>query len=97
MYKTGFDRDQLALFPTSLQDMIDKNSIVWVIDAFVDSLDLVDFNFKYSTPNKLGNRPYNPKDLLKLYFLAIIRKFVLLEILCILLELILNVFGLSKV
>ena len=74
MYKSGFDRDQLALFPTSLQDMIDKNSIVWVIDAFVDSLDLVDFNFKYSTPNKLGNRPYNPKDLLKLYFLSYNKK-----------------------
>ena len=67
MYKSGFDRNQLALFPTSLQDLIDKDSIVWVIDAFVDSLDLVNFNFKYSSPSSLGNKPYNPKDLLKLY------------------------------
>ena len=74
MYKSGFDRNQLALFPTSLQDMIDKDSIVWVIDAFVDSLDLVNFNFKYSSPSSLGNKPYNPKDLLKLYLLAYNKK-----------------------
>ena len=74
MYKSGFDRNQLALFPTSLQDMIDKDSIVWVIDAFVDSLDLVNFNFKYSSPSSLGNKPYNPKDLLKLYLFGYNKK-----------------------
>ena len=67
MYKSGFNRDQLALFPTSISDMIDKDSIVFVIDAFVDSLDLVSFNFKYAIPSTKGNRPYDPKDMLKLY------------------------------
>lgn len=70
MYKTGFDRDQLAFFPTSLNEVIDKNSIVFVIDAFVDSLNLIDFNFKYAVPSSKGNRPYDPKDLLKLYLFA---------------------------
>ena len=74
MYKTGIDRNQLALFPTSLQDMIDKDSIVWVIDAFVDSLDLVKFNFKYSAPKGKGNKPYSPKDLLKLYLFGYNKK-----------------------
>lgn len=67
MYKSGFNRDQLALFPTSISDMIDKDSIVFVIDAFVDSLDLVSFNFKYAIPSTKGNRPYDPKDMIKLY------------------------------
>lgn len=67
MYKTGLQRNQIALFPTYLEDLVEQDSIVRVIDAFVDSLELSRFDFKYSTPTKKGNRPYNPKDLLKLY------------------------------
>ena len=74
MYKTGFDRNQLALFPTSLDDMIDKDSIVRIIDAFVDSIDFVKFNFKYSQPKSKGNRPFDPKDLTKLYLFGYNKK-----------------------
>ena len=74
MYKIGFDRNQLALFPTSLDDMIDKDSIVRVIDAFVDSINFANFNFKYSQPNSKGNRPFDPKDLTKLYLFGYNKK-----------------------
>ena len=74
MFKSGFDRNQLALFPTSLDDMIDSDNIVRVVDAFVDSLDLVPFHFKYSSPSSKGNKPYNPKDLLKLALFGYVKK-----------------------
>ena len=74
MYKTGFDRNQIVLFTSSLDDMIDKNSIVRVIDAFVDSINFADFNFKYSLPKSKGNRPFDPKDLTKLYLFGYNKK-----------------------
>ena len=74
MYKSGFDRNQLSFFPTSFDDWIDSDSIVRVIDAFVDSLDLVPFHFKFSQPSSKGNKPYNPKDLLKLFLFGYIKK-----------------------
>lgn len=64
-YKFYEDRNQLTLFPTLLDELIPQDSIVRVIDAFVDSLDLS--NFKYGTTSNKGNRPYNPADMLKLY------------------------------
>jgi transposase len=69
-YKTGINRDQLVLIPTYLNELIDENNDIRVIDAFVDSLDLNKLEFKFSKPNKKGNRPYNPKDMLKLYLLG---------------------------
>ena len=74
MYKSGFDRNQLSFFPTSFDEWIDSDSIVRVIDAFVDSLDLVPFHFKFSQPSSKGNKPYNPKDLLKLFLFGYIKK-----------------------
>ena len=69
-FKTGIDRNQLTLFPTYLDDIIDKDNDIRVIDAFVDSLDIVELNFSYSIPKSKGNRPYNPKDMLKLFLLG---------------------------
>ena len=74
MYKTGFDRNQLVLFPTALDDMIEKDSIVRVIDAFVDSVNFNEFKFKYSQPSVKGNRPFDPKDLTKLYLFGYNKK-----------------------
>ena len=58
-------RCQLSFFPTALDDMIDQNNAVRFIDAFVDSLDLINLGFK-PIPYT-GKPPYNPSDLLKLY------------------------------
>lgn len=69
-FKKGIERNQLVLFPTFLDDMIDQNNDIRVIDAFVDSLDLNHLNFNYFSPKNKGNRPYNPKDMLKLFLLG---------------------------
>ena len=74
MYKSGFDRNQLSFFPISFDEWIDSDSIVRVIDSFVDSLDLIPFHFKFSRPSSKGNKPYNPKDLLKLFLFGYIKK-----------------------
>lgn len=69
-FKQGMERNQLVLFPTFLDDMIAEDNDIRVIDAFVDSLDLTNLNFNYSSPKTKGNRPYNPKDMLKLFLLG---------------------------
>src|SRR5271157_2446052 len=66
-YVEGQDRDQLILFPASIEDYIDADKAVRVIDEFVDSLDLEELGFNHFEPKDLGGRPsYDPYDLLKL-------------------------------
>ena len=64
---TGFNRDQTALFPDTLEGYVDKENPVRFIDAFIDSLSLQKLGFTHSTPTDLGRPSYDPKDLLKLY------------------------------
>ena len=66
-YVKGEDRYQYNMTPMSLDDYIEADNICRIIDAFVDSLDLVTMGFKYAQPNDLGRRPFNPGDMLKLY------------------------------
>ena len=65
-YIKGTNRNQLVLFPTSLDEVIEQDNEVRIIDLFVESLDLeaMGFNFNH-TEN--GRPAYHPKDLLKLY------------------------------
>ena len=58
------DRNQLMM--TSLDEMIDENSNVRVIDAYVKSLDVDKLGYKVYT-NKIGRPAYSPKDLIGLY------------------------------
>lgn len=66
-YIKGENRYQLNIMPISLDEMILENNPVRVIDALVDSLDMKALGFKYSTPNEIGRKPYDPRYLLKLY------------------------------
>ena len=66
-YITGFNRNQTVLFPQTFDQLIDQNNSIRFIDAFVDSLDVVEFGFKDVRLHKNGRPPYHPKDLLKLY------------------------------
>lgn len=61
----GQPREQIQLFPTCLDDMVDPENSVRVIDLFVESLNLQKLDF--NTTLKEGRPPYNPADLLKLY------------------------------
>lgn len=66
-YREGEARNQLVLFPTSMEDMIGEENPVRVIDAFIDELDFKELGFKNAESKKTGNKGYNPKDMMKLY------------------------------
>jgi len=64
---SGENREQTVLLPDSIEDYIEENSSVRVIDAFVNSLNLMELGFGKHEPNGTGHPMYDPKDLLKLY------------------------------
>ena len=66
-YVEGQDREQITILPDCIEDYIGEENPVRVIDAFINSLDLKEAGFKRSTPNDMGRRAYDPRDLLKLY------------------------------
>ena len=63
----GQSRHQATLFPEALDDLIPAENPVRVVDAFVDSLDLVALGFEKVVSAATGRPPYHPGDLLKLY------------------------------
>lgn len=66
-YIQGESRTQRSLFPQALDELIEPDSAVRVIDAFVSSLDLKQLGFERCTPAGTGRPGYDPADLLKLY------------------------------
>ena len=70
----GEARDQIIFFPERIDDYVDENSVVRVIEAFVDSLDLAALGFKNAEPNRTGHPSYDPKDMLKLYIYGYINR-----------------------
>ena len=65
-YIEGQNRNQLVIFPTSLNDVIDQDNEVRFIDLFVESLEMAGMGFKVDFGED-GRPAYHPKDLLKLY------------------------------
>jgi transposase len=63
----GDSRDQGALFPVSLDELVPEDHVCRVIDAFVGSLDLTALGFSKARPAATGRPAYDPADLLKLY------------------------------
>ncbi len=66
-YITGAIREQITLFPDSIDEYIAETDAVRVIDVYVEKLDIGKLDFTKSTPNDTGRPPYSPKDMLKLY------------------------------
>jgi transposase len=66
-YVAGIPRQQLVLFPESLDEYIADDNPVRFIDAFVDSLELAAAGFAHTSLAETGRPPYDPRDLLKLY------------------------------
>ena len=62
----GKNRTQSILFPESLDQIVDPDNEVRIIDLFVESINLADFQFVIKT-SKEGRPAYHPKDLLKLF------------------------------
>lgn len=60
-------RDQVTLFPETLDDYIGSDNPVQFIDHFVEALDLEALGFKHAVLGKTGRPPYCPGVLLHLY------------------------------
>ena len=61
----GNNRNQIRML--SLEQMVEPTSMVRIIDAFIDMLDLKQFGFNCFKLNKEDRPPYHPATLIKLY------------------------------
>ena len=63
-YRYG-DRDQMELFPQSIENYVNQDDPVRAYDAFVESLDFNELGIELDE-NKVGNSEYDPTSMLKL-------------------------------
>lgn len=67
------NRDQINLFPVSLDRSIDPNNEVRIIDLFVESLSIKDYGFRTDFTEN-GRPAYHLTDLLKLFICVYLNK-----------------------
>ncbi len=58
----GTDRRQIKMI--SLEQMVEEKSMVRIIDAFVDMLNMEEFGFNYFALNKEGRPPFHPSTMM---------------------------------
>jgi transposase len=73
-YIIGVDRNQMILFPETLEEYLSESNPVRVIDTFVDNLDLINIGISNAIPSVEGRPGYDPKCLLKLYIYGYFNK-----------------------
>lgn len=73
-YIIGADRNQMILFPETLEEYVSQGNPVRVIDAFVNSLDLINTGIRNAVPSEDGRPSYDPRCLLKLYIYGYFNK-----------------------
>lgn len=68
-FKSGLNREQPSLLPARVEDYVERANPVRAIEAYVRALDLKKLGFCHTGPSKavVGQPPYDPADLLKLY------------------------------
>jgi len=66
-YIEGLSREQITLFPDSIDEYIDEENSVRIIEAYVERLNFTALNFTKATPSDTGRPPYSPQDMMKLY------------------------------
>lgn len=69
----GHNRNQINLFPVSLDQSIDPDNEVRIIDLFVESLSVKDYGFRMDYIEN-GRPAYHPADLLKLFIYGYMNK-----------------------
>jgi transposase len=69
----GQNRNQVNLFPISLDQSIDPENEARIIDLFVESLSIKDYGFRTDFPEN-GRPAYHPSDLLKLFIYGYLNK-----------------------
>lgn len=73
-YIKGIDRGQILLIPEAVDDYIGQDNPIRFIEAFIDSLSMVELGFKSANLQLTGRPPYHPSDLLKLYLYGYLNK-----------------------
>jgi len=68
-FKSGLNREQPSLLPARVEDYVDRSNPVRAIEAYVSALDVERLGFRHAGPSNagVGQPPYDPADLLKLY------------------------------
>jgi len=66
-YITGEAREQVTMFPQTLDEFIPADHLCRVIEAFVNRLEMASLGFVRAEPAETGRPGYDPRDLLKLY------------------------------
>jgi transposase len=69
-YIQGEGRNQGTLFPVILDELVPADHECRVIDAFVDTLAMIELGFERATAADTGRPGYDPRDLLKLIYTA---------------------------
>jgi transposase len=75
-FKTGESRDQVSLLPPRIEDYVGPDNPVRAIESFVCALDLAKLGFRHAErgAEAMGQPPYDPADLLKLYLYGYINQ-----------------------
>src|SRR5580704_9879577 len=74
-FKSGESREQPSLLPPRIEDYVGAANPVRAIDSFVCALDLGKLGFRHAERRVgVGQPPYDPSDLLKLYLYGYINQ-----------------------
>src|SRR5437879_5389073 len=74
-FKTGESREQPSLLPARIEDYVGRDNPVRAIESFVCFLDLAKLKFRHADRGlEVGQPPYDPADLLKLYLYGYINR-----------------------
>lgn len=74
-FKTGESREQASLLPARIEDYVGPDNPVRAIESFVCALDLARLGFRHADRGaEVGQPPYDPADLLKLYLYGYINQ-----------------------
>src|SRR4051794_29503882 len=74
-FKIGESRDQKSLLPPRIEDYVGSDNPVRAIESFVCALDLAKLGFRHADRSiEVGQPPYDPADLLKLYLYGYINQ-----------------------
>ena len=75
-FKAGESREQPHLLPARIEDYVGSDNPVRAIESFVRALDLAKLDFRHADRKAegVGQPPYDPADLLKLYLYGYINQ-----------------------
>src|ERR1700730_9119888 len=74
-FKTGESRGQPRLLPPRIEDYVGLDNPVRAIESFVGALDLAKLGFRHADRGvEVGQPPYDPADLLRLYLYGYINQ-----------------------